>query len=87
MIAENVPLKRPVTVKMRVPRYYFSRSPCSLYIVINGKEKESGSVCRRFNTWAGVFASQVQPVVIRADDIVVGGELRVSAEVNCVLLR
>ncbi len=72
---------------MAVARRYFARASRALDVVLQGEEEESSAVCRDFDTRPRVLAAQIQPVVIRADYVVVGGKLRVSAEVNRVLLR
>ena len=63
-----------------------ARSPCPLNVILQCEKEEASAVCWHFDTRPRIFAAQVQSVVVRADYIVVGGELRVGAEVNRVLL-
>ena len=87
MVAVVVAHQRPIAVEMAVARRYFARASRALDVVLQGEEEESSAVCRDFDTGPRVLAAQIQPVVIRADYVVVGGKLRIGAEVNRVLLR
>jgi hypothetical protein len=86
VIAVNVAHQRPIDIEVVVARSNLARATRALDIVLQGEKEKSGAVRWHFNTRPWIFASQIQPVVIRANYIVISGELCVSAKVNCVLL-